>query len=360
MIFNNWESKKLGEVCKIKYGKDHKHLSDGNIPVYGSGGIMRFADTSLYTKKSVLIPRKGSLKNLYFVETPFWTVDTLFYTEIDETKIVPEFLFYQLKNLDLAGMNVGTAVPSLTTAVLNEIYIILPSLEVQKEIANILSSLDNKIANNIKINKCLEEMAQAVFKSWFKNDNSNNWQTTTLGQITVELRNKVNSLDCKVLSAVKTGNLTLSEEYFTKRVFSKNISKYILVEPLDFAYNPSRVNIGSLGINNLNILGCVSPVYKVFRAKDKYHNFLNLFFKSNNFIEEVKTRASGSVRQSLSHEDFSLIKLKLPPLDVVIEFNNIYDLIQSMINQALSENNKLIEIRDSLLPKLISGEISIK
>ena len=78
---NGMSRARLGDVCNIKYGKDHKHLEDGKIPVYGSGGIMRYVDTALYEKKSVLIPRKGSLNNLYFVETPFWSVDTLFYTE---------------------------------------------------------------------------------------------------------------------------------------------------------------------------------------------------------------------------------------------------------------------------------------
>ena len=101
---------KLGEVCNIKYGKEHKRLSGGTIPAYGSGGVIRYVDTALYNKKSVLIPRKGSLVNLYFLDSPFWTVDTLFYTEIDETKVVPEFLFYHLKTLNLADMNVGTAV----------------------------------------------------------------------------------------------------------------------------------------------------------------------------------------------------------------------------------------------------------
>ncbi|SUN77178.1 restriction endonuclease subunit S [Streptococcus macacae] len=148
----NWETVYLGDVCKIKYGKDHKKLLEGNIPVYGTGGIMRYVDTPLYKNKSVLIPRKGSLGNLYFVDEPFWTVDTLFYTEIDETKILPEFLFYKLKTYDLASMNVGSAVPSLTTSVLNAINIQLPPLSVQEEIVKVLGIIDSKIQNNKKIN----------------------------------------------------------------------------------------------------------------------------------------------------------------------------------------------------------------
>ena len=143
---------KLSYVCSIKYGKDHRHLNDGTIPVYGSGGIIRYVDTAIYDGKSVLIPRKGSLGNLYYLSEPFWTIDTLFYTEIDETKIIPEYFFYLLSTIDLAGMNVGTAVPSLTTAVLNQIEIEIPPLAQQKAIADALQVLDNKINVNKKLN----------------------------------------------------------------------------------------------------------------------------------------------------------------------------------------------------------------
>ena len=120
---------KLSDICKIRYGKDHKSLDNGNIPVYGTGGIMRYVDSTLYEKESVLIPRKGTLSNLFYVDEPFWTIDTLFYTEIDKSKVLPKYLYFKLKTIDLAGMNVGTAVPSLTTALLNEIELNIPSLE---------------------------------------------------------------------------------------------------------------------------------------------------------------------------------------------------------------------------------------
>ncbi len=141
----DWIETTLGEVVEIKYGKDHKKLEDGKIPCYGSGGLMRKVEKFLYDKPSVLIPRKGTISNLFFIEEPFWTVDTLFYTKINEDKILPKFLFYKLKNEKLESLNVGSAVPSLTTAVLNDFKINLPSLSQQKEIAEILSSFDDKI-----------------------------------------------------------------------------------------------------------------------------------------------------------------------------------------------------------------------
>ncbi|MDM5130293.1 restriction endonuclease subunit S [Aeromonas piscicola] len=141
------EWKRLGDVARIKNGKDHKTLGEGEFPVFGSGGIMRYADTYAYNKPSVLIPRKGSLGNLFFVDVPFWNVDTIFYTEIDETQIRPKFLYYFLTTAGLGEMNQAGGVPSQTQSVLNELKIPIPcpenpkkSLKIQAEIVRILDS----------------------------------------------------------------------------------------------------------------------------------------------------------------------------------------------------------------------------
>ena len=154
---------RLGDVCAIRYGKDHKKLSDGSIPAYGSGGIIRYVDTAICEKPSVLIPRKGTLGNLFYTDKPFWTVDTLFWTNIDQTKIVPKYLYYQLKQKDLASYNVGTAVPSLTVEILNEIDFEVPSIDKQKRIVEVLNSFDSKIALNNQLNDYLANLLDAAF-----------------------------------------------------------------------------------------------------------------------------------------------------------------------------------------------------
>ena len=95
----------LQEILEIKNGSDYKRFGEGQYPVYGSGGVMTYIDNFIYDKPSVLIPRKGSLNNLFYVETPFWTVDTIFYTIIDTTKVVPKFVFYYLQNQHLEILN---------------------------------------------------------------------------------------------------------------------------------------------------------------------------------------------------------------------------------------------------------------
>ncbi|MFN7600243.1 MAG: restriction endonuclease subunit S, partial [Bacteroidota bacterium] len=199
MSSNAWQTYKLEQVLEVKYGKDHKALSVGDIPVYGSGGIMRYAAKALYQDTSILIPRKGTLNNLFFLDKPFWTVDTMFYTILNRELIDPKFLFYKLTTFNYSEMNVGTAVPSMTVQVLNELEITIPERPIQESISFILSSIDDKIENNLATNQTLEEIARTLFKEWFVNFNYPNadgnikqsefgdiperWEVGTLGDI---------------------------------------------------------------------------------------------------------------------------------------------------------------------------------
>ncbi len=162
-----WSEFKLGEVLTIKYGKDHKKLNTGKVPCYGTGGIMRYVEKFLSEEESILLPRKGSLNNIYYVNKPFWTVDTLFWSQINKEKCIAKYIFYVMSGIDLAKLNVGSAIPSLTVPVLNDLSLNLPPLPEQKAIAHILGTLDAKIELNRKMNETLEAMAQALFKSWF-------------------------------------------------------------------------------------------------------------------------------------------------------------------------------------------------
>ena len=138
----------LGEILKIKNGSDYKKFNIGNIPVYGSGGIINYIDTYIYDKESVLIPRKGSIGNLFYVDKPFWTVDTIFYTVIDKDVVIPKYLYYYLSKMNLEKLNTAGGVPSLTQTVLNKILIPLPPLEEQQRIVDILDRFD-KLCNDI-------------------------------------------------------------------------------------------------------------------------------------------------------------------------------------------------------------------
>ena len=161
MIPEGWEVKRLDEVLEIKYGKDHKKLEDGDIPVYGSGGIMRYVNKSLYDQDSILIPRKGTLSNLFFVTDPFWSVDTMFYSKIRH-KEMGQYLFHFIKCLDLAGMDVGSAVPSLTTALLKSLNVLIPSSEIILKFDKVASHYFKTRNQNIEQNQSLTKLRDTL------------------------------------------------------------------------------------------------------------------------------------------------------------------------------------------------------
>ncbi|OLA94673.1 MAG: restriction endonuclease subunit S [Candidatus Melainabacteria bacterium LEY3_CP_29_8] len=134
----------------IKNGRDYKSLDEGNIPVYGTGGIMCYVDTFAFDKPSVLIPRKGSIDKLYYVDVPFWTVDTIFYTDIDISQAEPKYIYYYLQKEHLEKLNTAGGVPSLTQAVLNRVAIPVPPLVEQQRIVSILDRFD-VLCNDITV-----------------------------------------------------------------------------------------------------------------------------------------------------------------------------------------------------------------
>lgn len=149
-IVNNdpdWKHGCLKDLVNVKYGKDHKKLADGPYPVYGSGGIMRYVERPLYEKESVLIPRKGTLNNVIYVNQPFWSVDTMFYTEM-KIPNVAKFVYQFVKSKDLTSMNAGSAVPSMTTDILNAMEIDIPPAEILEKFEAIVAPMYQMIQRN--------------------------------------------------------------------------------------------------------------------------------------------------------------------------------------------------------------------
>lgn len=142
-----WSLGHLSDLITVKYGKDHKKLSNGEFPVYGSGGIMRYVERPLYNKESVLVPRKGTLNNVLYVNEPFWSVDTMFYTEMRQSNIA-KYVFHYLKGKDLASMNAGSAVPSMTTAILNAMELRIPDANTLKRFEDLVSPMYVAMADN--------------------------------------------------------------------------------------------------------------------------------------------------------------------------------------------------------------------
>ena len=157
----SWSTGQLSDLISVKYGKDHKKLADGNYPVYGSGGIIRYVEKPLHTGESVLIPRKGTLNNVIYVNEAFWSVDTMFYTEMLHPNIA-KFVYHFVKSKDLASLNAGSAVPSMTTNILNAMQLYIPDEKTLEKFENIVSPMYSAMQENTKESKILANTRDAL------------------------------------------------------------------------------------------------------------------------------------------------------------------------------------------------------
>jgi len=384
-----WKEDVLGNVLEVKYGKDHKKLADGQYPVYGSGGLMRYVDSKLYDGPSILIPRKGTLNNIMFVESPFWTVDTMFWSIINTDKVDPKFLFYSICKRDFASMNVGSAVPSMTVNILNDIQISYPkNIGDQRRIVSILSSLDRKIELNNKINADLEEMAQAIFKNWFVDFEpfkDGKFVDSELGMIPEGWKvGKITDIGCLITDYVSNGsfaslkqNVHLYEvkEYaqFIRNTDLKTntFSVYVDKHSYDFL-SKSTLYGNEIIISNVGDVGSVHLCPKLdipmtlgnniimLRPNEKEYNyFLYLWFKyfsGQGLIQGIK---GGSAQPKFNKTDFKNLPLLIPSFEIIEKSYWIFESMFSILSSNVKENSRLSLLRDTLLPRLMSGELEV-
>ncbi len=156
-IPEKWKSGYLDEMIEICNGKDHQNLEVGEIPVYGSGGILRYVNKNLYHGESVLIPRKGTLNNVIYVDEPFWTVDTMFYTKMKK-KDSALFVYYTVKLFDFEKLNTGTGVPSMTSSIIYSLKTIIPDENILEAFNSKVCPLYKQIQHNKKENQELTSL----------------------------------------------------------------------------------------------------------------------------------------------------------------------------------------------------------
>lgn len=390
---SNWKEYKLSDLMQIKYGKDHKHLADGSYPLYGSGGIMRYVEKPLYEDESILIPRKGTLSNLFYLKEPFWSVDTMFYSKIKKELALPKYLFYTLKTFNLASLNVGSAVPSLTTEVLNDVLVSVPDIDTQTAIAEILSSLDDKIELNNKINQELENLAQTLFKQWFidfefPNENGDPYKSSggemvdsELGEIPkgwevlkfketiekyIDNRGKTPPVVSVGIPIVEVKHMSDSsifptlntQKFVTEEVYQDWFRSYLNVDDLLMS------TVGTIGRLNItpkdevfaiaqNVLGLR------FKSDILTQHYMFCLMRSKLFNDEINSRLIITVQASIKRSDLEKIPVLIPDYSIIKKFDIQVRTMFDEISNLTKENQELTNLRDTLLPKLISGELEV-
>ncbi|MCR5214472.1 MAG: restriction endonuclease subunit S [Eubacterium sp.] len=143
----NWHIGNMSDLFTICNGKDHSKLLTGPNPVYGSGGVMRYVDGSLYSGESVLIPRKGTLNNIIYVNNTFWTVDTMFFTKMKAPNSAI-YTYFTVKLYDYNKLNMGTGVPSMTASLVYSLSAVIPDQKILDQFNNLVKPLFDGIKRN--------------------------------------------------------------------------------------------------------------------------------------------------------------------------------------------------------------------
>lgn len=290
----------------------------------------------------------------------------------DENKIFADgyrgYIFYNHDvHIQCCKVATGISVYGISQENLKNIKIMIPPLDEQKRIAEILSTFDDLIEN---LNKLIEKkelykkgIMQRVLTGKVRFDGfTDEWEFTTLDKIIVEksIRNKDNKINL-VLSVTNKEGFAIQNEFFGKTIASKDLSNYKIVDKYDFAYNPARVNVGSISMLE-NFDSCiVSPMYVVFSLNklkiDKY--FFKYWIQSNNFNGHIRSLSAGSVRSILSFDAMSTMKIKLPSLE---EQNKIAELL-SLIDKDIDNLKKMLQLRKlqkkGVMQKLLTGEVRV-
>lgn len=355
MKFNRYT---LSDLATIKYGKNQKKVqsADGTIPIYGTGGFMGMATDFLYDNPSVLIGRKGTIGKVKYVEHPFWTVDTLFYTIVNEDIVLPKYLYYIMSLVDLNNYNEGTTIPSLRTETLNRLEFDIPNLEEQRKILSCLNPIDEKIELNNAINNNLEQQAEAIFKSWFVDFEPYNgvmpseWSVSTLGSVSI-----------MGAGGDKPQNVSQTKtDLYQYPIYSNGLSDEGLYGFTDKAKIheesvtvSARGTIGFVCLRHIPYVPIVRLVTLIPKKEFISAKYLYLWLK------QLHITGTGTTQQQLTVPDFQKTEILIPSQEIVTLFTTTVEPIFEKIWANRSENEKLSSLRDTLLPKLMSGEIDV-
>jgi len=364
----------LSKLATIKYGKNQKKVlsEDENIPIYGTGGLMGYATTALYDKPSVLIGRKGTIGKVKYVEHPFWTVDTLFYTIINSDIVIPKYLYYVMSLIDLNNYNEGTTIPSLRTETLNRLEFDIPSIEEQEIVLSCLNPIDRKIELNNAINNNLEQQAKTLFKSWFvdcepfNSKQPDDWILGTIDDL------------AKDIVCGKTPS-TKKEEYYGgyipfitipdmhNCVYSLNTARSLSTLGAE-SQSKKTLPVNSVCVSCIGTAGLVTLVPVPSQTNQQINSiipkntvspyYVYLLMKT---LSEIinKLGQSGSTIVNLNKAQFGKIEVVIPSTKVMLEFTELVKPIFELILLNQKENNRLSNLRDTLLPKLMSGELDV-
>ena len=374
-----WKKTTLGELVTLQRGHDlpKNQRKIGNYPIVSSSGIIDSHNEYKAKGPGVVIGRSGSLGSSHYIEKDYWPLNTTLYSK-QFHDCDPKFVYYFIKTLDLENYNAGTSVPTLNRNHIHPLEIFIPStIDEQEQIGKTLNDLDTKIENLQNQNKILEQITQAIFKSWFVDfDGVTEFVDSELGKIP-EGWHVVNLPDIIEINPVRNLKKGIIAPYLGMTdipIHSSRISNFYLREftsgmkfmngdTLVARITPSLENGKTAFVDFLQHgeIGWGSTEYIVLRPKFLISpEYGYCFARTDEFRAHAISNMTGtSGRQRVPENCFDKYKIVKPPIETILAFGDLAKKIFLQIKNNAEILGIFTKTKDILLPKLMSGEIRV-
>ena len=349
---------KWGQLISLEYGKPvtDKAKVNGKYPVYGTNGQIGTSDLPpLCNHASFILGRKGAYRGVHYSSIPFSVIDTAFYAENLHPELLNiEWAYYKFLTYDINSMDSGSAIPSTDRYGIYAIEVDLPDYGLQEKVVGLLRSFDDKIKLNNKINDNLQQQAEAIFQAWFIDfapyggTMPSNWKIGTLGEST---EMSAGGDKPKVISSLKTQ--TCPYPIYSNGLSEEGLYGYTDVPKItdESVTVSARGTIGYVCLRHVPYVPIVRLVALIPKTELISAKFLDLYLK------QLHISGTGTTQQQLTVPDFRKTEILIPALDAMEHFSALVTPLYDSIWHNQEQNKKLAALRDTLLPKLMSGEI---
>ena len=399
---SEWIETDWGSIATLEYGKGLRDYRSGGgaYPVYGTNGQVGHCESFLCPHSGIVVGRKGAYRGIHYSANPFYVIDTAYWLK-PKIDLDLKWAYYELLRQDINSLDSGSAIPSTTRDAFYSLDVFLPPIEEQKAIAHILGTLDEKIELNRKTNETLEAMAKALFKSWFVDFDPvrakaegrpsglpaeisdlfpDSFEDSELGEIpsgwSVHPLSDIVSIQGGSQPPAKTfvdfaGNGYvrllqirdfLGDNHLTYIPESKNLRIVGKDDVLIGRYGSGSGKFmeDSLGRPLRGLSGAINVA--VVKTLPRQNNMIELIYcmvLSGWFYRQIVGGSSRAVQAGFRKEDLDLIPFPMPPNSILDAFQEIGNNFWHRTKALDVQTKSLCQIRDALLPKLISGEIRI-
>ena len=399
-VRDGWETVTLGEFAPFTYGKGlpvGKRNPAGAIPVFGSNGIVGYHDSPLTDGPTIIIGRKGTVGAVHYTPIPCWPIDTTFFITGDDP-ILTKFKYYAISVLGLESMNSDSAVPGLNRNDAHARTLLLPGESEQRAIAHILGTLDDKIELNRRMNETLEEMARALFKSWFVDfdpvrakmegrdtglppdvaalfpnrlveselgEIPEGWEVGCFSDIIEQIRDKENPFASPDTIFRHFSIPAFDQDQWPQIESGENIksqkscvpSGVILLSKL----NPEIERVWFVDVEPDERAIC-STEFLVLQARPPFQrSYVYCLARSPLFRQQVESLVTGTSKSHQRAQAGAILALEviIPSAPVVRAFDQQASALLDRSVGCRRETTSLAALRDTLLPKLVSGKIRV-